>query len=205
MIAIRGILTGLMLQLAIGPIFIYIINIALQKSLLESFIAVIAATVVDYIYIMLAVTGVGKLLEKDRVKKVFGIISAIVLILFGISIFMSAIGMNEIKMITTSASTTLVGTFVKTFLLTISSPLTIVFWTGIFTARAIEYDLNQKELIIFGLSAGLSTILFIGSAVVLLSIFKTSIPLVFIKNANFFVGILLGGYGTIRLYRIMST
>lgn len=194
-----------MLQLAIGPIFIYIINIALQKSLLESFIAVIAATLVDYIYIMLAVTGVGKLLERDRIKKVFGIISAIVLILFAVSILISAIGMNEIKMIPTGVSPTLLHTFVKTFLLTISSPLTIVFWTGIFAARAIEYDLNQKELIIFGLSAGLSTIIFIGSAVVLLSIFKTSIPLVVIKNANYFVGMLLGGYGTIRLYRIMST
>ena len=80
----NGLLTGLVLQLAIGPVFFYIINLTLQENTLNGLTATLGAMLADYVYIVLAIFGIGKLLEKEKVKKVFGIISSIVLIIFGI-------------------------------------------------------------------------------------------------------------------------
>jgi len=79
---VNGLLTGLFLQLAIGPVFFYILGITVDSSFSNSLAAILAVTIVDYIYITLSIIGLGKLLEKEKVKKVFGIIGSIVLILF---------------------------------------------------------------------------------------------------------------------------
>lgn len=65
----NGLLTGLLLQLAIGPVFFLIVNITLQRTVLDGFVAVLAVTIVDYLYITLALIGVGKLLQKKKFKK----------------------------------------------------------------------------------------------------------------------------------------
>ena len=63
----KGLTTGLILQLAIGPIFIFIANISFQKGIMNALSAVIAVTIVDYIYIVLAIIGVGKILDEERI------------------------------------------------------------------------------------------------------------------------------------------
>ena len=88
------------------------------------------------------------------------------------------------------------------FLLTISSPLTIVFWTSLFAAKAIERGYVQNQLIFFGLAAGLATLVFLGASVTLLSFIRASIPLVLLKICNIGVGSLLMIYGIMRLIKI---
>jgi threonine/homoserine/homoserine lactone efflux protein len=64
-------LTGLLLQLAIGPVFFFIIHLTLQRTILYGFIAVGVVTIVDYFYITLAILGVGTLLKKKKIKRTF--------------------------------------------------------------------------------------------------------------------------------------
>jgi threonine/homoserine/homoserine lactone efflux protein len=163
---------------------------------------VAAVTLVDYFYITLAIMGVGKLLENNKFKKIFWIISSIVLILFWILMIRSIIlwGIQNIW----SDITSLSKSFVSVFLLTISNPMTIVFFTGLFTAKAIEYHYKKKELLIFGLSTGLATLLFMWASVVLFSLIKQSIPALLIQILNLLVGWLLIVYGSIRLIKIIS-
>ena len=79
----NGLLTGLFLQLALGPVFFFIINLTLQRSILDGLAGALAITIVDYFYITLSILGVDVLLKNKKTKKVFGIISSIVLIIFG--------------------------------------------------------------------------------------------------------------------------
>lgn len=72
----NGLTTGIVLQLAIGPVFFYIINLSLQKTMLDGLVAALAVTIVDYLYIALAIFGVGKLLEHPKIKRGFGIVSS---------------------------------------------------------------------------------------------------------------------------------
>ena len=197
----NGLATGLVLQLAVGPVFFFIINIALQKSFFDGLAGVLAVTIVDYFYITLAIFGIGKLLENKKVKKVFGIISSIILIIFGIFIIKEIVS-SDISTSVITSSTNLLSSFVSVFLLTISSPMTIVFFTSIFTTKALEYNYTKKELLIFGFGTGLATFLFMGTSVVLFSLMKGGVPLLLIQILNIAVGCLLIGYGGIRLIKI---
>ena len=199
-VLINGLLTGLTLQLAIGPVFFFIINLALQRTLLDGLVGAIAVTLADYLYITLAILGIGNLLKNKRFKKIFGIISSIVLIVFGFVIIKNIINGLDVGT-TNSHSISLISSFTSVFFLTISSPLTIVLFTGLFAAKTLEYNYSKKELFLFGLGTGFATFLFMSSSVILFSFIKEAIPILLIQISNILVGCLLIGYGGIRLIK----
>jgi threonine/homoserine/homoserine lactone efflux protein len=193
----NGLLTGMVLQLAVGPVFFFIVNLALQRTIFDGFAGVIGVTLADYVYIALAIFGIGKLLEQKKIKKIFGIISSIVLILFGFVMIKGIIASN-INTQTVISSTNVISSFISVFLLTISSPLTIVMWTSLFATKTIEYNYTKKELLIFGFATGLATFIFMSCAVILFSLIKGSVPIQLIQLLNLIVGCLLIGYGGTR-------
>ena len=201
-IMLHGFLTGMLLQIAIGPVFFFILNIALQRTITDGLFAVLAVTLVDYLFIALAVLGVGKLLEKLKIKFVLGVVSSIVLVGFGVVMILSIeptdMGNNTRAMLSSNYT----KSFLSAFVLTISSPLTIVFWTSLFAAKAIEKGYAKKELVVFGFAAGLATCVFLGCAVGLFATIRTSIPFNLLRSCNLAVGTLLVAYGGIRLFKI---
>ncbi len=199
----NGLSTGLLLQLAIGPVFFFIVNLTIQRTILDGLVAVLAVTIVDYIYITLAILGVGKLLENKKIKKTFGLISSIVLIIFGWIIIKGVIG-SDIDTNANATSSNLLTSFTSVFILTISSPLTIVFFTSLFATKAVELNYTKRELLIFGLSTGSATFLFLGASVILFSIIGSAVPVMLIKLLNILVGLVLIGYGTIRLVNVIK-
>ncbi len=199
----NGLLTGLILQTAIGPVFFFIINLALKRSLYDGLIAVLAVTLVDYFYISLAILGIGKLLEKKKIKKAFGIISSVVLVIFGLVIIKGVLGEN-VSTTSTIQSETLLASFSATFFLTISNPMTIVWYTGLFTAKAVEYNYTKQELLVFGLSVGLATLLFMGTSVIMFSLAKKTVPISLMQTLNIIVGCLLILYGAFRFTKVFK-
>jgi threonine/homoserine/homoserine lactone efflux protein len=195
----NGLVTGFILQLAIGPVFFFLFNLTLQAGLANGLAGVVAVTLGDYLYITLAILGVGKLLEVQRVKKFFGIVSSVILAVFGLLIIKGITG--DVSPTTAMASATLFSSFVSVFLLTISSPLTIVFVTSLFTAKSLEYGYKKNELLIFGLGTGFATFLFMGTSVVIFSLIEGTIPISLIQILNVLVGCLLIGYGGIRMIK----
>ena len=200
----NGLSTGLLLQLAVGPVFFFIINLTLQRSIIDGFVAVLAVTIVDYFYITLAILGIGKLLEKKKVKKIFGIVSSIVLIIFGGIIIKDVIG-NVISIDVDATPSNLLTSFMSVLFLTISSPMTIVFFTSLFATKAVEYNYTKRELIIFGLSTGSATFIFLGTSVILFSVIGGAIPFIVIRLLNILIGVLLIGYGTVRLAKAFKS
>jgi len=165
--------------------------------------AIIAVTLVDYIYIALSLLGLSKIIEKERIKKVVGIISSFVLIVFSIIILKSAFKSFSIN--SNATQWTPVTSFISCFLLTISSPLTIVFWTGIFSAKAIEYKFTKSQLVLFGIGAGCATFIFMFSTMFIISIFRTSINIKIIRILNTFVGFFLLYYAFSRLFSLLDS
>ncbi len=199
----NGLLTGLTLQLAIGPVFFFIVNLALQKTFLDGLAGVFAVTTVDYLYISLAIFGIGKLLEHKKFKKIFGIISSLVLSAFGYLILKGAIIGNASNTVTTGGSS-IITSFTSVFLLTISSPMTIVFFTSLITSKAVEYGYSKRELLLFGIGTGLATFIFMGSSVIIFSLVREAVPILLVKFLNGIVGCLLIGYGIMRLWKAVS-
>lgn len=202
---LNGIFTGLLLQIAIGPVFFYILNLSIQRTLIDGFFAVIAVTLADFFFIGLAIMGVGKLLENNRTKVVLGLLSSFVLIIFGIVMIVSSSKNSNLNTIITASTQNYLSSFLSSFFLTISSPLTIVFWTGLFTTKAIEKNYSRDLLIIFGFSAGLATLIFLGTAVVVFSLFKNSISSSVVQILNIVVGTLLIAYAIVRFVKMYKS
>lgn len=198
----KGLSTGFILQMAIGPVFFYIMNLTLQKTLLDGLIAVAGVTLADYIFIALALIGAGNLIQKKSIARMLGILSSMILIIFGILIIVHILGKTGFSYKTIATTGSLFSSFISALILTLSSPLTIIFWTGLFAARAIEYNFSRKQLVVFGLSAGLPTLLFLGASAILLSFFKAAIPFLYVKILNLFIGMILIAYGFFRLVQV---
>lgn len=199
---ISGLSTGLLLQLAIGPVFFFILNTSLQRTVMDGLFSVLAVTIVDYLYITLAVFGVGKLLEKQKVKKILGFISSLVLIIFGVMMLFSIGKMLGNHVMEGPVTSDYLSSFLSAFFLTVSSPLTILFWTSLFATKAIENSYTRKQLIVFGVSAGFATLSFLGSAVIVFSLLKSSIPLILVRTLNLIVGFILIIYGIMRFAKV---
>jgi len=101
-----------------------------------------------------------------------------------------------------SIAWTPVSSFTSCFILTISSPLTIVFWGSVFSAKAIEKNYKKKELVIFGIGTGLSTFLFLSLTMLVLSSLKSNIPGIIVQILNCIVGLVLIYYGIKRTVKI---
>jgi threonine/homoserine/homoserine lactone efflux protein len=198
----NGLATGLFLQLAIGPVFFYIVNLTLQRSIYDGLVATLAVTTVDYFYITLSIVGVGRLLEKKKIKKAFGVISSVVLIVFGAWIIKGST--NNVPTTSDINSINLITSFFSVFFLTISSPMTIVFFTGIFTAKAVEYNYTKRELWTFGLAVGSATFIFMSLSVITFSLLKQTVHETLIQSLNLVVGIVLIGYGITRIIKILK-
>lgn len=198
-----GLATGLVLQLAIGPVFFFIIYLTLQGTMRDGLAGALAVTLVDFIYIALAIFGLGKLLENKKTKKTFGVLSSIILIIFGMIIIQGIPAGNTLTAMETNPESPL-ASFISVFFLTITSPMTIVFFTSIFMAKAVEYNYTKKELAIFGFGTGLATLVFMGTAVMGFSFLKGAIPILLSQVLNLMVGYLLIGYGGIRLVKILK-
>lgn len=201
---IDGMLTGLFLQLALGPVFFYILGITIDSNFINSLFSIIAVTFADYIFIVLSLLGISKFLQKDKIKTIFGLFSSIILMLFGLMIFQKGfISIDNVDQMS-SIVWTPIKSFTSCFILTISSPLTIVFWGSIFSAKAVEKNYIEKQLVIFGIGAGASTFLFLFFSMMILSLFKASIPDMIVQLLNCIVGLVLIYYGVTRTIKIIK-
>lgn len=196
-------LTGLLLQLAVGPVFFYIMGITIDSNYLNGLAAIIAVTLADYIYIVLSLVGLGRLLQKGRIRTAFGLVGSVVLVLFGLMVLYKGLAFIDATDQTGVINWTPLNSFTSAFILTISSPLTIVFWSSVFSAKAIEMDYKRKELIIFGFGTGLSTLFFMSSTMAVLSLLKSDIPTLAIQILNCLVGLVLIYYGISRTVKTL--
>jgi threonine/homoserine/homoserine lactone efflux protein len=152
--------------------------------------------------IALSLLGLSRVLEKDRIKKVVGVISSVVLIAFGAIILRNVFDASPL--LQTAGNWTPAKSFAGCFVLTVTSPLTIVFWTGIFSAKAIEYGLSQRQLAAFGIGAGFATFLFMFSTMAVISRYSARIDMNIVRILNGVVGAVLLYYAVSRLVKLFS-
>lgn len=189
----NGLKFGLLLQIAIGPMCLMVFNTAKNVGLFVALSLVFAIALVDAFYITLASVGVSKILEKDSIKKIFKIIGSIVLVLFGINIILNVFGINIIPGLDLKPTST--NVFMQGLVLTLSNPITIVFWGSVLTTKIIEDKLGKKELVIFSIGLVSATLLFLSLVAILGTILSSFIPNNISNVLNIIVGILIIFFG----------
>ncbi|MEI4770040.1 LysE family transporter [Psychrobacillus sp. FJAT-51614] len=192
----KGFQFGLFLQIAVGPVCLFIFQTAATSGFYIAEIGVLGVTIVDVFYIIAAIFGIGALLNKfKKLKSFIHYFGAAVLIIFGISNIIEFFSSSPITILEQSAGNTLW----KALLLTLSNPLTILFWAGVFSTKIGEENIKQKDLYFFGFGAVLSAFVFLTIISMLGSYLTILLEPNVIMGLNLFVGIVLLLFGVKNL------
>ncbi|WP_010294988.1 LysE family translocator [Clostridium senegalense] len=192
---LKGLKFGMLLQLAIGPVCIFILQMASLKGFYIAETGVLGVTIVDGLYIFAAILGIASIIEKRKVKVGLKIFGAIILIIFGLSTVLGQFDINFIPSLSLQGAGNSNSVFLKSIILTASNPLTIVFWAGVFSTKIIEENMKRKDIYIFGIGALMATLSFLTLVAVVGTFTKVFLPAYVIQILNIIVGVLLIYFG----------
>lgn len=204
MLLLEGFKLGMLLQITIGPVGMYIFSLGVNKGFLQGFLGVLGVTLADGIFITSAVLGVSSFIKNKKVQYVFNIFGSLIILLFGLEIFLSYFGISFIPKFNMFESSNSNIPFIKAFLLTASSPMTILFWMGIFSTKASSLDSKKNSIILFSVGALLSTPFFLSGMAYLGTLTSNFLSDNILKTLNLIIGSILmylgakKGYSTLK-------
>ena len=153
---------GLLLQLAVGPVCLFVLRTGSEQGVGRGLAAVAGVALVDALYIALAGLGVTRWAESGRARRVLQYGGAAIVALFGLDVIASALGHPVIPAVVGSrAVADGSSAFLSAVLLTASNPLTIVFWAGVFSAKVAAERYGKAELWLFSTGCVLATVAFL--------------------------------------------
>ena len=157
----KGFRFGMLLQFAVGPMCILVFNTSATHGLLGGLSLVLAITLIDLLFITLSCLGMGALMKKDSIKNGLKLFGSFILILFGLNMIAVALHYRILPDISLFSDSGEKNIFIQGLLLTASNPLTIIFWSGVFSTQIIEHSYSKKQLSCFALGCVLSTLIFL--------------------------------------------
>lgn len=196
----KGFKFGILLQFAIGPVCLFIFQMASLNGFFVAQAGVMGVVLVDSLYILAAILGISAIIEKKNIKFILKVFGGCVLFIFGISMCLSLFKINIIPSLDISNSFELNNSFLYAILLTVSNPLTIFFWAGVFSTKIVEENFKKADIYIFALGCILSTMFFLTLIAFSGSITNRFLSPTAINYMNFVVGIILI-YFSIKMFR----
>ena len=129
-------------------------------------------------------------------------VGGLVIIYYGIGILLSAFGISIIPSFSTQNMIGEgAGVFLTALIMTISNPLTIVFWAGVFSTRIASGKDSRRDVLLFGLGAVLSTLIFLSAVAFIFSLFNPIMTPEASKWLNVAAGAVLTGFGIFMLLK----
>ncbi len=141
------ILLGLSLAAPIGPINAAQIDRGIRNGFLHSWFIGVGAVVADGLYMLVVYIGVVQFLQTEFMQTFLWLFGCFVLIYTGVETIMNA---GIINLEHSRGQEPLIKSFFSGFFMSISNPLTILFWLGIYGSvlakTAATYDPSQLVL-----------------------------------------------------------
>lgn len=155
---LQGLGFGLILQISVGPVCIAILHQGLNQGFRQAWAMVWGAALVDTFYIVLSVVGVSALLQIGPARTAIGLTGAGLLIVFGIRYLRTPAQIARVE----ASGASLGKSFTYGVGLTLTNPLTILFWAGVLGAMMSTHTFDQPGGVIF-FAAGcvVATLLFL--------------------------------------------
>jgi threonine/homoserine/homoserine lactone efflux protein len=198
---LQNILLGLSLAAPIGPVNVEIIKRGLGSGFRQAFLTGAGAMTADATYLTLIFFGLTSFLNISSMKIFLGIAGSLVLIYLGAAgareFFLAAAVNREPR------NRLFKNSFLTGYLLAISSPMTIVWWTGVFGAL-LSSQVNTKTNIaafLSCLSILLGCFLWVLFLATSLHWGKKVINEKITRLISLIAGVFLMGFGIYFLYR----
>ncbi|MGJ7921104.1 LysE family transporter [Neobacillus sp. LXY-4] len=185
---------GLSLAAPIGPVNAAQLEKGIKNGFFHSWFVGLGAMVADACYMMLVYLGFVHFLEKPIIQSFLWSFGSFVLIYTGVE---SLIGAGKITTNNTRNSEPLLKSFFSGFFMSISNPLTILFWLGIYGSvlakTASSYNTDQLLLYSGAMFCGL--LIWDISMALLASIFRRFLSRSLLTSIAYISGLSLIGFG----------
>lgn len=191
----EGFKFGMLLQIAIGPVCMYIFSLGIGQSFWQAELGVLGVALADALYIALAILGISSFAKNEKIQYRFNIFGTLIIIFFGMELFLGYFGISILPKMNIFGDSSSSSPFIKAFLLTGANPMTILFWIGVFTTRTNEENFTKKSTFLFAFGALLATLFFLTLIVFLGSITNNFLSQRFLGLLNFGVGLVLIYFG----------
>jgi len=206
---LQNILLGLTLAAPIGPVNLEIIKRGLNSGFKQAFLTGAGAMCADTTYLILIFFGLTSFLNFAFMKIFLGIAGSFILIYLGVLSardFFSTTNQHKISNTKHTNSRLFHSSFVTGYVLAISSPMTIVWWTGVFGALLAAQTITHINISAFFscLSILLGCFLWVFFLAAALHWGKKIINEKIIRRISLFAGIFLIGFGIYFLYRAIG-
>lgn len=155
---LQGLGFGLILQISVGPVCIAVLHKGIHQGFRQAFAMVWGVALVDALYIVLSVGGVSALLQVGPARSIIGLAGAILLAFFGIRYLRAPARIARVE----AGSASLGQSFAYGAGLTLTNPLTILFWAGVLGAMLSTHAFHQPAgVLYFALGCVTATLLFL--------------------------------------------
>lgn len=190
---IKGFKLGILLQFAIGPVCLFIFQIAAMNGFSSAFPGILGVVLIDSLYIFCALLGFGKILKSATNKRIFilKLCGAIILFIYGLDMILDFFNISLFLDFTSRNVLYASNVFAEAMLLTLSNPLTIIFWSAIFSKEISNNLLEVRELYLFSFGAILSTLVFLIIVALCAAFTNKFFPSYIIQLLNLVIGSLL--------------
>lgn len=195
---LKGLKFGILLQFAVGPMCLMVFNTSTTYGFIYGLHLVLAIVLIDALYIALSCVGIAAIINRARVKAAIRLAGCLVLVLFGANTISGVFDLSFLPSIALFSNASSENLFVQGLLLTASNPLTIIFWSGMFSAQIVENEWNKNQLFFFAVGCVMATIIFLTVIAFLGSILSVFLPRMIVQFLNVAVGVVLIFFG-IRL------
>jgi threonine/homoserine/homoserine lactone efflux protein len=145
----QGIVLGLILSALIGPVFFLLIKTSMKNGFKAALIMELGIISSDAFCIFLSYVGMASIFNNPLYKSYFIIIGSAVLMVFGVSTFLSHKKINSESDVLKSSNTKLI---LKGFFFNISNPSVLFFWIGTVGLAVSQYSSNTTKIVFYFLS-----------------------------------------------------
>ncbi|WP_103106553.1 LysE family transporter [Brevibacillus reuszeri] len=201
----NGIVFGMLLQLSVGPVCLAILQLSIRRGIAHAWKMIAGVALVDAFYMAGAIGGISLVLQLTWVKQIVLIGGAATLAWFGVDSLRSqqADGGAEAKRGATARAEK--NSFVYGLSLTLTNPLTILFWSGVFGSLMASRQLpDMSTLFLFAAGCLLSTLVFLGLVAMLGKLLARYLVPKWLRIVNRLVGICLIGFALLLLQKGLS-
>lgn len=155
---IQGLGFGLILQISVGPVCIAVLHKGIAQGFLHAFAMAWGAALVDAVYITLSMAGVSALLQLESARLVIGAGGALLLLLFGFRYLRAPAKITEAQ----HRGESPLKSFAYGVVLTLTNPLTILFWAGVLGAMMSTRSFDRPGgMVYFAAGCVSATLLFL--------------------------------------------
>jgi threonine/homoserine/homoserine lactone efflux protein len=142
---LQGLGFGLILQVSVGPVCIAVLHQGISQGFRQAWAMAWGAAFVDALYIVLSIVGVSALLQVGPARIAIGLTGAGLLVFFGIRYLRAPAQIARVE----ASSASLSKSFAYGVGLTVTNPLTILFWVGVLGAMMSTRTFDQPGGVVF--------------------------------------------------------